>query len=107
MLGERTLYFFYGARTARDVCGEDLLASLAGFGDRIRFIPVVSLPGDEGEWSGATGYVHDQLERVLPEGLANYEFYFADPPPMTQALQELLMVGHKVPFGQIHFDRFF
>ena len=107
MLEERTLYFFYGARTARDVCGEDLLASLAGFGDRIRFIPVVSLPGNEGEWSGATGYVHDQLQRVLPEGLSNYEFYFAGPPPMTQALQELLMVGHKVPFGQIHFDRFF
>jgi toluene monooxygenase electron transfer component len=38
---------------------------------------------------------------------ADYEFYFAGPPPMTQALQELLMVGHKVPFGQIHFDRFF
>lgn len=107
MLEERTLYFFYGARTARDVCGEDLLSSLAGFGDRIRFIPVVSLPGNEGEWSGATGYVHDQLQRVLPEGLSNYEFYFAGPPPMTQALQELLMVGHKVPFGQIHFDRFF
>lgn len=107
MLGERTLHFFYGARTARDVCGEDMLRALAGFGDRIRFIPVVSLPADEGHWSGATGYVHDQLARVLPGGLADHEFYFAGPPPMTQALQELLMVGHKVPFGQIHFDRFF
>jgi len=107
MLGERTLYFFYGARTARDVCGEDMLRELDCFGDRIRFIPVVSLPGDDGQWSGATGYVHDQLERMLPAGLPEYEFYFAGPPPMTQALQELLMVGHKVPFGQIHFDRFF
>jgi len=26
---------------------------------------------------------------------------------MTSALQELLMVGHQVPFEQIHFDRFF
>ena len=39
--------------------------------------------------------------------MARYEFYFAGPPPMTQAIQELLMVSHKVPFGQIHFDRFF
>ncbi len=107
MLGERTLHFFYGARTARDVCGEDMLRSLAGFGDRIRFTPVVSLPADEGQWSAATGYVHDQLAHVLPGSLADYEFYFAGPPPMTQAIQELLMVGHKVPFGQIHFDRFF
>lgn len=107
LLDRRTLYFFYGARTPRDVCGEDMLRELAGFGERIRFVPVVSLPGDDGGWSGATGYVHDQLERVLPGRLPDYEFYFAGPPPMTQALQELLMVGHQVPFGQIHFDRFF
>lgn len=107
MLGERTLHFFYGARTVRDVCGEEMLRVLPGFGECIRFIPVVSLPGDEGQWSAATGYVHDQLANVLPGSLADYEFYFAGPPPMTQAIQELLMVGHKVPFGQIHFDRFF
>jgi toluene monooxygenase electron transfer component len=107
LIGERKLYFFYGARTPRDVCGEEMLRALPGFGERIRFIPVVSLPGEDGHWTGATGYVHDQLERVLPERMAEYEFYFAGPPPMTQAIQELLMVGHQVPFGQIHFDRFF
>ena len=44
---------------------------------------------------------------ALPGSLAGFEFYFAGPPPMTQALQEMLMVGHRVPFEQIHFDRFF
>ncbi|HJV24536.1 MAG TPA: 2Fe-2S iron-sulfur cluster-binding protein [Aromatoleum sp.] len=107
LLNERRLHFFYGARSPRDVCGEDFLRPLPGFGERIRYIPVVSLPDEDGEWCGATGYVHDQLEQVLGGPLAGYEFYFAGPPPMTQALQELLMVGHKVPFGQIHFDRFF
>lgn len=107
MLENRTLHFFYGARTTRDVCGEDMLRSLEGFGERIRFIPVVSLPEEYGAWPGATGYVHDHLANVLPGNFADHEFYFAGPPPMTQALQELLMVGHKVPFNQIHFDRFF
>ena len=107
LLADRKLYFFYGARTPRDVCGEALLRSLDGYGDRIVYVPVVSLPGDDGEWSGATGYVHDTVAHALPAELASYEFYFAGPPPMTQALQELLMVGHKVPFEQIHFDRFF
>ncbi|MDE2439750.1 MAG: 2Fe-2S iron-sulfur cluster binding domain-containing protein [Betaproteobacteria bacterium] len=107
LLTERKLYFFYGARTPRDVCGEALLRTLEGYGDRIVYIPVVSLPGDKDEWSGASGYVHDTVAHVLPAELASYEFYFAGPPPMTQALQELLMVGHKVPFEQIHFDRFF
>lgn len=107
LLKDRTLHFFYGARTPRDVCGEAQLAPLDGFGERIRYVPVVSLPGDDGAWQGETGYVHDAVAHLLPAPLAGYEFYFAGPPPMTQALQELLMVGHRVPFGQIHFDRFF
>lgn len=107
MLADRKLYFLYGARTPRDVCGEEMLKSLPGFGSAIQYIPVVSLPHDGGDWSGRTGYVHDQLGAVLPNPLPECEFYFAGPPPMTQALQELLMLGHKVPFGQIHFDRFF
>lgn len=106
MLNDRKLYFFYGARTPRDVCGSDMLQELEGYGDRIIYVPVVSLP-DSSEWTGETGFVHDLVPRALPSELARYEFYFAGPPPMTQALQELLMVGHRVPFEQIHFDRFF
>jgi len=107
MLAERKLYFFYGARTPRDVCGEAPLRTLDGFGERIVYLPVVSLPGDNGDWRGETGFVHDAVARALPMQLPNYEFYFAGPPPMTQALQELLMVSHRVPFDQIHFDRFY
>lgn len=107
LLADRQLYFFYGARTPRDVCGEDMLQALPGYGERIHFVPVVSLPDEGAAWQGATGYVHDQLAPGLPGKLGDYEFYFAGPPPMTQALQELLMIGHQVPFTQIHFDRFF
>lgn len=107
MLKNRKLYFFYGARTPRDVCGGEMLEVLEDFGKSISFLPVVSLPHDNGDWKGATGFVHDYLPSALPAELANYEFYFAGPPPMTQALQELLMVGHRVPFEQVHFDRFF
>jgi toluene monooxygenase electron transfer component len=107
LLARQALYFFYGARTTRDVCGEAQLRELPGFGQQLHYLPVVSLPHEHGDWNGATGYVHDQLAAALPLPLSSYEFYFAGPPPMTQALQELLMVGHKVPFEQIHFDRFF
>lgn len=107
LLTGRKLYFFYGARTARDVCGEAMLNALNDCAGQIVYIPVVSLPGDNGDWRGETGYVHDAVARLLPAELPSFEFYFAGPPPMTQALQELLMVGHRVPFDQIHFDRFF
>lgn len=107
MLANRKLYFFYGARTPRDVCGEAFLQELAGFAENIVYVPVVSMPGDDNAWQGETGFVHQAMVRILPAALANYEFYFAGPPPMTQALQELLMLEGKVPFQQIHFDRFF
>lgn len=105
LLRQRRLHFFYGARTPADVCGESILAELPGFGEALRYIPVVS--GDATAWSGETGFVHEALERNLGAALQHHEFYFAGPPPMTQALQELLMVRHRVPFTQIHFDRFF
>lgn len=107
LLGQRRLYFFYGARTPRDVCGEAQLAELAGYGEHIVYVPVVSLPGEDGAWTGETGYVHDAVARRLAGRLGEFEYYFAGPPPMTLALQEMLMIGHSVPFEQIHFDRFF
>ena len=58
-------------------------------------------------WNGETGFIHDAVERRLANHLDNFAFYFAGPPPMTQALQEMLMVKNRVPFGQVHFDRFF
>ena len=109
MLKSRQLHFFYGGRTPRDICGEAFLRELPSFGDRIHFHPVVSLPGDEAgaHWGGETGFVHELVRRVLGGVLPSFEFYFAGPPPMTQTLQEMLMVGYRVPFEQIHFDRFF
>lgn len=106
LLEKRRLYFFYGAREPRDVCGSSMLTALPGFSERIVYCSVVSSPG-VARWAGATGYVHEEIAKKLPNALTSYEFYFAGPPPMTRALQEMLMVEHKVPFDQIHFDRFF
>jgi toluene monooxygenase electron transfer component len=109
MLKTRQLHFFYGGRTAVDICGESFLRQLPGYGERIHFHPVASLPGDEAGalWNGETGFVHELVRRTFGTTLPNYEFYFAGPPPMTQTLQEMLMVDYRVPFEQIHFDRFF
>lgn len=107
MLRRRRLHFFYGARTPADVCGQSMLQSLPDAG-AIEYCAAVSIP-DAGAaaWAGETGFVHEVVERRLTAPLDCYEFYFAGPPAMTQALQEMLMVRHRVPFAQIHFDRFF
>ncbi|MGQ0621660.1 MAG: 2Fe-2S iron-sulfur cluster-binding protein [Panacagrimonas sp.] len=106
LLATRKLHFFYGGRTPRDICGDSFLRELPEFGSSIHFHPVVSLPGDE-PWPGETGFVHELVRRELGDAMPQYEFYFAGPPPMTNSIQEMLMVGYRVPFEQIHFDRFF
>jgi len=109
LLDTRQLHFFYGGRTPQDICGESFLRELPGFGERIHFHPVVSLPGGDAgtAWRGKTGFVHELVRRTFGDAMPDYEFYFAGPPPMTQGLQEMLMVEFRVPFGQVHFDRFF
>ena len=109
MLDTRRLHFFYGAREVRDVCGEAQLSMLQGFGDRIRFYPVVSTPdlGSGAPWQGRTGFVHQHVEQVIGAQMPACEFYMAGPPRMIQAMQDMLHTGHAVPTAQVHFDRFF
>jgi toluene monooxygenase electron transfer component len=109
LLETRHLHFFYGGRTPRDIPRENFLRDLPGFGSRLHFYPAVSQPGEDqgASWSGETGYIHELVKRKLAGGMDRFEFYFAGPPPMTQALQEMLSLICRVPFGQVHFDRFF
>jgi len=109
MLETRKLHFFYGGRTPQDICGEALLRELPEYGQKIEYHGIVSQPEQmSGEvWNGEVGFVHELVQRDLNAKIRDYEFYFAGPPPMTQALQEMLMVKCQVPYTQIHFDRFF
>ena len=58
-------------------------------------------------WDGEVGFVHELLAKTLGDKLPEHEFYFCGPPPMTDALTRMLMMEYKVPFDQIHFDRFY
>ena len=107
-LAERALHFFYGGRGPDDICGEAELRELPGYGERLHFYPTISMPelDTEKKWQGHVGLAHEHVLRVLDAPPATYEYYFAGPPPMTQAVQRLL-IQNKVPFAQIHFDQFF
>ncbi|MDH4190309.1 MAG: 2Fe-2S iron-sulfur cluster-binding protein [Betaproteobacteria bacterium] len=107
-LAEREVHFFYGARGPRDVCGEDMLAQLPGYGVRIHYHPVISMPSaiERDTWQGRTGFVHDAVREAFGDRLAGFEFYFAGPPAMAQAVQSML-AANKVPHAQIHYDSFY
>lgn len=100
------VHFFEGARTHADLCGGKILARLSPSATaRLRYTPVLSAAGSE-TWSGACGFVHELVAPTLSSRLDGYEYYFAGPPPMIEAVQTLLAVQNQVPHSQIHFDRF-
>jgi len=100
----RRLHFVYGARTPADVCGQDMLEALPGWGERIDYSACVSMPTPE--WQGASGFVHEHALALHGPRLAALEIYFAGPPAMATAVQRMLQEAG-VPPEQQHFDAFF
>ena len=100
----RRIEAFFGARTARDICGREELSSLPGFGDRVRYEVVLSEP--DAPWEGATGFVHERVRAFVGDRWKDFEYHFAGPPPMVEAVQRML-IDARVPFPQVHFDRFY
>jgi len=107
-LDGRKIHVFYGARTARDLCGARELGELPGYGTRITFEAVLSDPqADSPEpWPGPTGFVHEHVRQFVGERWAQFEYYFAGPPLMAQAVQQML-IEKRVPYPQVHFDSFY
>ena len=109
-LQDRQLHFVYGGRQVRDICGEHILKTLHGFGERIHYHPVISHADEDpsgAEWTGKTGFVHEAAKEIIgEEKLRDYEIYFAGPPAMAAAAHKMLFQS-KVPTDQIHFDQFY
>jgi toluene monooxygenase electron transfer component len=106
-LAGRRIQVFHGVRSQRDRCAGADLAALPGFGERLFFREVLSEADAQGEpWTGLAGWVHDHAREFIGGRWADYEYYFAGPPPMAEAVQRMLIEA-RVPFPQVHFDRFF
>lgn len=104
-LKDMQLHFVYGGRQVRDIAGEQFLKELPGWGSRLHYYPVLSMP--EGEnWSGRTGFIHEVAGQIFGERLKDMEIYFAGPPVMATAVVKMMHEA-KVPQAQVHYDQFF
>ena len=105
-LAQHSLHFVYGGRTPADVCGEDMLRALPGWGERLSYQAAISSPSDGDGWSGAVGYLHEVALQRFGAQLPQLEIYFAGPPVMATAVQRMLFDAG-VPGDQVHFDQFY
>jgi propane monooxygenase reductase subunit len=85
---DRPATFFYGARTAADLCFEDELKSLHHKLPRFRYVPALSEHTGSG-WDGAVGLITDVV-RAQAGDLSHVDAYVCGPPPMVEAALDLL-----------------
>jgi propane monooxygenase reductase subunit len=103
---DRTVRFFYGARTTRDLFHLEEIASLGSALGDFRFAPVLSdaASGDPNEL--ARGLVHELAAEYLASGeMEELEAYMCGPPPMIDAATEMLS-DHGLEESRIFYDKF-
>mgnify|MGYP000314747656 CR=1 FL=1 len=104
-LAARQLHFIYGGRTRADLCGQDMLAALPGYGKRLHWRGFVSTPPPAGS-AYEMAFLHDAALSLHGPKLKDMEIYFAGPAAMATAVQRMLLDA-QVPPDQMHFDQFY
>jgi propane monooxygenase reductase subunit len=92
--------FFYGVRARGDLFWLREVEEVGGRLPDFRFVPVLS----EESWEGECGYVHEAVERLLD--IDDYAAYLCGPPPMIDAMTELLVDGRGLPKERLFYDSF-
>jgi propane monooxygenase reductase subunit len=101
---DRKGVFYYGARSARDLCFTDELKALEEKLPSFRFVPALSEPEEGTDWAGETGFITDVVKRQESD-LKRAHAYLCGPPPMVDAAMPLLaLLG--VPEKHIYYDKF-
>lgn len=89
----RTITFWYGARSKRELFYVEDFDRLAAQHENFRWFTALSEPKPEDEWQGHVGFIHQVLhdqylaEHPAPEAC---EYYLCGPPMMIQETRRLL-----------------
>ena len=83
----RPMHLYWGVRARRDLYLHSLPRSWAEQHPQISYVPVLSEPEAEDQWSGATGLVHEAVLTDFAD-LSPYEVYTSGPPSMVAAVRQ-------------------
>lgn len=104
----RHISVFYGGRGPADICAPLYWESDPMLAARTELHSAISDPAaqDAHLWTGHRGYIHEVVEMVAHERLADCEFYVCGPARMVEAVQGLIL-ARGVPRERLHFDSFY
>ncbi|MET3421461.1 propane monooxygenase reductase subunit [Actinoplanes tereljensis] len=101
---QRKAVFYYGARTAKDLCFVSEIKALKQKLPDFQFVPALSEPAAGEDWDGEVGFITDVLKRFEVD-LRGAHAYLCGPPPMVEAAMPLLaQLG--APEKHIYYDKF-
>jgi len=89
----RTVSYWYGARSRQEVFYQEEFETLAGKFPNFRFHIALSEPQPEDNWTSHTGFIHEVLQREYLSTHADprsVEYYLCGPQPMIHSARTML-----------------
>jgi Na+-transporting NADH:ubiquinone oxidoreductase subunit F len=104
----REIWYFFGARSKRDMFYLDEMADLAARFPNFHFIPALSEPKPEDDWTGPVGLITNVLDSYFKEKIGKdkpMEGYLCGSPGMIDACVKV-MTANGIGQDKIYFDKF-
>lgn len=101
----RPMFVYWGAKARVDLYQNDLPASWEATHPSIHYIPVLSEPTADDNWTGRTGFVHRAVMADFPD-LSGYQVYACGSPVMIEVTREDLTTQCKLPEEEFFADAF-
>jgi Na+-transporting NADH:ubiquinone oxidoreductase subunit F len=105
---DKDIWFFFGAKTTKDMFYLDEMRQLEKGMPRFHFVPALSAPTTEENWTGETGLITDVLDRYIKERVAPEkpkEGYLCGSPGMINACIAV-MTKNGISQSDIFYDKF-
>lgn len=105
---ERNLWYFFGARSLKDLFYLDELKEIEKKWPNFHFVPALSEPQPEDNWTGETGLITNVLDKYLKEKIPpsdDKEGYLCGSPGMINACCDVMMKNN-IKEAKIYYDKF-